>query len=62
MKIQNARTLEHYLQEVIARQIVARLPAEARARVVQARDQYETLLKLATARLSADLSSARGCP
>ena len=49
MRIKNQTTLEHYLQEVVARQIVTALPEGARHRVKQLQLFYDDALRHAPA-------------
>ena len=51
MRLQNTKTLEHYLQEVVARQIVAKLPQDSREIVIIAKQWYEPLLRIHAAML-----------
>ena len=51
MRVKKHETLEHYLQQVISRQVVARLSGEGRARVKLLMDLYEPLLRWIVLRL-----------
>jgi len=48
MRLSNATTLSHYLQEVVARQIVARLPEKTRDKISQIQKFYLPLLRSKT--------------
>ena len=51
MRLQNTKTLEHYLQEVVARQIVAKLHPDSREIIILAKQWYEPLLRIHAALL-----------
>ena len=51
MRLQNTKTLEHYLQEVVARQIVAKLPQHSRDIIILAKQWYDPLLRIHAAML-----------